>query len=136
MSLLIIPISLNFTQETTQALKSPSYTIRDIQAIDWENCFENLSDANSFYTNLSPIIDKHVPLRLLSRKEMKFKSKPWITQGLKTSIKIKKRLYKTFIRTRSTYHHHKFKTYRNKTKSLNFQKQKILLYQVFQFKYP
>jgi hypothetical protein len=37
----------------------------------------------------SQIIDKHIPLKQLSIREMKFASKPWITSGLKVSISMK-----------------------------------------------
>ena len=45
---------------------------------------------------LQIIIDatnKHAPLRKLSRKEMKLKSKPWITKGLLKSISTKNKLF-------------------------------------------
>ena len=71
-----------------------------------------------FYSNVSDIIDSNVPLKLLSRKETRFCSKPWITPGLKASIYNKNRLYKNFLRKRSYYSHCKFKTYRNKLNHL------------------
>ena len=47
----------------------------------------------SCYDKLNQIIDKHIPFKKLSRKEIKFKSKPWITKGLKNSIKLKNKSY-------------------------------------------
>jgi hypothetical protein len=58
--------------------------------------------------------DRHASIKQLSRKEAKFHSKPWITSGLKTSIKIKNILYKQFIKTQSYYNQCKYKIDRNK----------------------
>ena len=41
---------------------------------------------DSFYTRISDIIDAHIPLIQLSKREFRMKSKPWIT----VSIDIKK----------------------------------------------
>ena len=40
----------------------------------------------SFYSKISSIIDKHIPVKQLSRREIKFKSKPWTTSTLRKSI--------------------------------------------------
>ena len=53
----------------------------------------------SFYSVVSNIIDRHIPVKQLSRRELKLKSKPWITLGIKKSIQIKNNLYKKFIKT-------------------------------------
>ena len=45
-----------------------------------------MSDILLFYSKVSDIIDSNVPLKLLSMKETRFCSKPWITPGLKASI--------------------------------------------------
>ena len=37
---------------------------------------------------------KHAPLKIVSRGEIKQLVKPWITKGMRTSIKIKNRFYK------------------------------------------
>ena len=77
------------------------------------------------------IVDKHVPLKKLSRKEIKFLSKPWITKAIKKSICIKNNLYKKYIRTRNNCVFEKFKTYRNKLKHLIFQSKKEYYKQYF-----
>ena len=63
-------------------------------------------------------MNKHLPLRKLSRREVKFNSKPWITKALRKSINHNNTLYGHFIRTKSTNSHHKYKTYRNKLTGL------------------
>ena len=85
----------------------------------------------SFYSVVSNIIDRHIPVKQLSRRELKLKSKPWITLGIKKSIQIKKNLYKKIIKTKSTYYHSKFKIYRNKINHLLRIRKKAYYYQYF-----
>ena len=37
---------------------------------------------DTFYSRLSNIIDRHIPIKKLSAKEIKQLSKPWITPGI------------------------------------------------------
>jgi len=67
---------------------------------------------------MSTIINKHIPVKQLSKRERKFLSKPWITSALRKSIYVKNNLYKKFIKTRSTCIQSKFKLYRNKLNHL------------------
>ena len=48
---------------------------------------------NIFHDHLSLIFDKHVPLRTLTKREVKNRKKPWITTGLLKSIKSKSQFY-------------------------------------------
>ena len=43
----------------------------------------------SFYSEFNKVVNKHAPMRTLSRRKAKQCSKPWITKGIRTSIKIK-----------------------------------------------
>ena len=69
---------------------------------------------DKFYAKVSSVINRHLPLKPLTRKESKFQTKPWITQGLKTSIGNKNRMYRHYLKTRTSYSHTKFKRCRNK----------------------
>ena len=98
-----------------------SNLINDFESVDWSfNSSSN--DVNvmfdTFYSRLSNIIDRHIPIKKLSAKEIKQLSKPWITSGIRRSIRIKNKLYKRFIKTQSAYYHTKFKLYRNKLNHL------------------
>ena len=73
---------------------------------------------DTFNSELMKIIDKHIPLKQLSRKDIKHRSKPWIPHGIRCSLKIKNNLYKKYIKSRSVYYHQKFKVYRNKLNRL------------------
>ena len=66
---------------------------------------------SSFYSEFNKVVNKHAPMRTLSRRKAKQCSKPWITKGIRTSIKIKNKLYLSGNDT-------KYKFYRNKICSL------------------
>ena len=58
--------------------------LQDIKSINWklESSNNNVNKMfDTFNSELMKIVDKHTPLRQLSRKEIKYKSKPWITHG-------------------------------------------------------
>ena len=57
---------------------------QDVLTIDTGTDITILFDR--YYSKISQIVDKHLPLRQLSKREMKFNSKPWITSALKVSI--------------------------------------------------
>ena len=69
--------------------------LSDVASIDWTTIFssEVSTSVNNmfhmFYQCISEVIDRHIPLRKLSRKEIRSFSKPWITSGLKTPMKVK-----------------------------------------------
>ena len=82
--------------------------------------FQSSDDTASlvFYTKISHLINNHVPLKKLSKKEIKLQAKPWITKGLRTSIALKNKLYKKYLKSKNTYYFQKYKSYRNKLKHL------------------
>ena len=61
--------------------------LQDVQSINWHDIFQPEDNLNhlfsSFHSHISNIIDKHAPIRKLTKNEMKYRSKPWITPGLK-----------------------------------------------------
>ena len=67
--------------------------LSDVQNINWQDDLRIDTDISTlfdiYYSKISQIIDKHIPLKQLSIREMKFASKPWITSGLKVSISMK-----------------------------------------------
>ena len=66
-------------------------------ATDVNTVFQNFDD------RITEIINKHGPIHKLSRKEIKSLSKPWVTPGIKTSIRNKDKFYKRLIETRNPY---------------------------------
>lgn len=99
----------------------PNKFCDDVRSINWEKCFNSNDSSESFdyfYSELIGVVDSHIPLKILSKRKLKQTFKPWITQGIRKSIQIKNKLYKKFLKTRSTYYHNKFKMYRNKLNQL------------------
>jgi hypothetical protein len=71
-----------------------------------------------FYSTITDIIDKHVPVKKLSKKQIKFYSKTWITPGIKISIKTKNKLFKKYLNNKSPDCSHNYKLYRNRLTNL------------------
>ena len=46
-----------------------------------------------FYNKFNKMLNKHTPFKTLSKRRIKQLSKPWITNGIHTAIKIKNNLY-------------------------------------------
>ena len=61
---------------------------REMESLNWHEIFEGIPNSDpslmldSFYTKTSEIIDKYLPLKQLSRRELKFDTKPWITPAI------------------------------------------------------
>ena len=70
----------------------------------------------------SRTLDKHAPYKEIRKKNDIVTLKPWITKGIKQSIKVRDRLYKDMIRTKNIQLHQikekHCKKYRNKTVDL------------------
>ena len=55
-------------------------------------------DVINLTTVFNSVLDRHAPMRPMSRKEKRLTDKPWITKGMLTSIKTKNRLYKNTLK--------------------------------------
>ena len=66
--------------------------ISDISQTDWAGLISNASVDrcfSSFYNKLNKLVNKHAPLKTVSKCKAKQLSKLWISRGLHKSIKIK-----------------------------------------------
>ena len=76
--------------------------LEEVGTIDWMDVFGDTDDVNlifsSFFYTLSVLVDKHVPLKKLSKRKAKLLSKPWITKGIRVSIKRKNKFYKLYLK--------------------------------------
>ena len=84
----------------------------DLSNVDWSALFANESnDVNSifssFYNKFNKLVNKHAPMKTISNHRAKQFSKPWISKGLRKSIRVKNKLYVSGDRA-------KYKMYRNK----------------------
>ena len=65
-----------------------------------------------FFKDYKILLDKYFPFVRLSRK--KAKEKPWITDGIKASIKIRDKLFEEYHKNKSKENEDKWKLHRNK----------------------
>ena len=75
----------DFTRFSADALKE------DVSSVNWNTLISNKdNDVNksfsSFFKKLNRIINKHAPVKSVTKRKLKQLHKPWITRGLKTSI--------------------------------------------------
>ena len=78
---------------------------------------QNSQDVNpnyeSFSTNYYKLYNKYFPFVRISRS--KFKDKPHITSGIKTSIKHRDKLYKKYLNNQNDVNRVVWRRFRNKT---------------------
>ena len=80
------------------------------------------ADMQQFITEVNKIIDKHAPCRKITKKELKERTKPWITKGIRRSIKQRNKLFNKLKNECNQQDkmviQSKIKVYRNKIKHL------------------
>ena len=78
---------------------------------------------------MKEVINTYLPLKRLSKKDLKIQAKPWITNGIRSSIKRGDKLLRKFIKTRDEVLKHElyatYKTLRNKIVSLTMAGKKL-----------
>ena len=75
---------------------------------------------NTFYNKLNRLVNKHAPLTPLSKRKEKQLSKPWITNGIRTSIKMKNKYYHNSDRDKYRYYRYKISQLSRHSKSLYY----------------
>ena len=80
---------------------------------------------NIFHKKFQSLVNKHAPLKYLSRKEAKLKQKPWLTRGILTSIRVKRSLLKDVKKTSEVNTFQRYKLYRNALNTLKKESKKI-----------
>ena len=88
----------------------------DLCEIDWNNTYRS-SDVNKsfsrFYKNINCLINKHAPLKDVSRQRQKLLTKPWLTKGIRRFIRVENNL-RVFFNS----NWNKYEQYRNKLTAL------------------
>ena len=69
---------------------------------------------NLFYENLSNTVNKHVPTRKMTKKDIKLHIKPWINQKIVKLIKYRDRLKRKFKRRTTIENQYLYKKFRNR----------------------
>ena len=117
-----LPIAVCLQKLNKVKTHSNSYKIRDMSSFNVENFLADLSCKlesveyyevdecfDSFIAIFSQVIDDHAPMRERTKKEVKLKRRPWITNTILKSIKLKNKLYKKFIKTKKDSDYRKYK---------------------------
>ena len=77
---------------------------------------------NQYLSKIDSLLEIHAPLKKLNKKELKFLTKPWITQGLQNHFKKKNNIYSKFVKCKNQklkeFYHNNYKTYRNVSSTL------------------
>ena len=84
--------------------------------VEFANVNESVNDKFLKFTSaITDVLNKHAPLRKLSRKETKLKLKPWITAGIRNSMKTRDKMFKNLCKCSFSNKplHDKYKKYRN-----------------------
>ena len=68
---------------------------------------------NTFHNILLTNMQKHSPLKPVTRKMHKQRLKPWITKGILKSISIKNKYYKKYLKSKNSNWYKKYKYYRD-----------------------
>ena len=87
-----------------------------------------------FNNKINEVMDTYIPLKKLTKKDLKLQLKPWITPGIGNSIKRRDRLLRKYIKAKDVIKkeeiHVRYKTLRNQTVSIIRQSKKMY-YQKF-----
>ena len=92
---------------------------RALESNDWSKVLtsEDPQEAYTCFHNIfTDIYNKCFPLRTF--RDGYKNRKPWLTEGLKQSIKIKNRMYKRHKKTQNREHEEEYKKYKNKLNNL------------------
>ena len=95
---------------------------QDLEHINWVEALK-VNDKNvdtslgNFLQIFNSLLEEHAPLKQIIKKEIKTKSKPWVTTGILISIRNKNKIYNKFCKAkyqkRKDLLHQQFKNYRN-----------------------
>ena len=109
-------------QNTIKTTKKLIETNLILEHINWLQALK-VNDKNvytslrNFLQKINSLLEKHAPLKQITKKEIKTKSKPWIPAGILTSIRNKNKIYNKFCKAKDQKQkdllHQQFKHYRN-----------------------
>ena len=99
-----------------------SKSTSDFNQINWEQILCNEESMNKYLLKIDSLLDTHAPFKKRNKMELRFLTKPWITQGLQNSIKKKNNIYSKFVKCKNKImkelHHNNYKNYRNLVSTL------------------
>ena len=106
-----------FIMKRRYSYKNKQSFCSDLAKIDWNEIY-SLMDAQLIFTRFHEIFLRLHNVNFPKRKiKLKYNNrKPWLTEGLKQSIKNKNKSYMKSVKIRLAYNEMKYKTFRNKLK--------------------
>ena len=109
---------------------SPDDFNNELTQINWDIIITNTHQDidkifSTFYNRFNKLVNKHAPLKKLSGRKAKQFSKPWITKGIRRSIKVKNKLF-------LSGDNEKYKLYRNQILTLTRLSKKQYYYKYFE----
>jgi hypothetical protein len=87
-----------------------------LSQVDWNSKLiptDANASYNAFTDEYTRLFETCFPLKITTRKQLDKLKTPWLTKGLRKSIKHKNRLYKAFIKSPSAIRKSKYKKFRN-----------------------
>ena len=94
---------------------------KNLLKIDFDSPNSNINiDVRNLTTTFKTVLNKHVPLRTMTRKEKRLSEKPWITKGILVSIKMKNKLFRVCFKSNNADKKALYKKYRNKLSHIKY----------------
>ena len=95
--------------------------ILDFLNIDWATSLYHITDVDeafeTFNTLIQDLINQHVPTVMITKRQLKTLSKPWITPGIVKSISQRNLYFSKYTKTKNpilkSFFHNRYKSYRN-----------------------
>ena len=116
-----VPKKINLYKRDTKNFDREN-SFLDLISIDWDAVLklenENPNQSfNDYSITLNTLVDKYMPLRKVTLKEIKQQYKPWIKKEMLSSIRKREKFYKQFIKAKDKVikeeYHKKYKELRN-----------------------
>ena len=116
-----LPKKHNFYQRNQKGVDRIRF-LQDIKSISWEIIDIDKSNVDHsfsiFMSEITKILDKHMPYKKLTNKQFKRKYKPWITEGIIQSIQRKNSLFNKYMKCKETdlkkTYHSEYKLLKNR----------------------
>ena len=102
--------------------------LHDYETVDWDNVIDIAkNDVNfsmeSFISKIDGLLDIHLPLRKVSKKEFKQKFKPWISNNLLIKIGDKNKAFRKYLKANNpvqkSQNFTKFKALKNEVRNVS-----------------
>ena len=144
---LIIPLDVGYVPRKIYMYKRDTKNFdrenffMDLISIDWPSLLRlDLENPDLSYSNyastIGSLIDKYMPLKKRTQKEIKEQYKPWITKEILSSIREREKLHKKFIKAKDEIikndYHKKYKELRNQILNKTRQSKKDYFHNFFE----